>query len=95
MESLLVRNAFRSRGLNPVYSKWIYDQENPLLLVDIGLNEWINLSGRLDRSLQNAVVQVPLNLHLDDASMVNTKMWKSASVVTMQISGAPPGYKGG
>ena len=72
-ELLQVDNAMRSRVVTPDYSRFMYDDTNPHLLVDMGLADWNNLNNRLPSSLQNAVVQVPLNLHLDDASMVTKK----------------------
>ena len=94
-DALQVGNSLRSRFLTPTYSRWIYDQSNPIQLLNMGVDNWNMLNSRLGLSLQNPTVQVPLNVHLDDASMVSTKMWKSASVVTIQIAGASPGFKGG
>ena len=50
------------------------------------LQEWSRLEARLTISLADSSVKVPLNLHLDDSSMVASKMWKSGSVVGIQAS---------
>lgn len=41
---------------------------------------------RLEESLDDSSVKVPINIHCDDASMVTSKMWKSASVIGCQVS---------
>ena len=73
----------------------MYDRANPGQLLDMGMNSRNEYQNRLNLSLQNPVVQIPINVHLDDASMNNSKVWKSGSAVTIQIAGAPHGHKGG
>lgn len=85
MEDLKYDRTLRANDQNPVYSRLVYDEADPGNLVTMSNPEWLQLDQRLEVSKDKAVVQVPLNLHLDDASMVVTKMWKSASVVTIQV----------
>lgn len=95
LEDLKFGKTKRAVNITPAYSSYAYDNANPASLIRMSMAEYTQLDNRLASSIQNGAVQVPLNLHLDDASMVTTKMWKSASVVTIQIAGAPKGYKGG
>ena len=95
IDILKVENSMRSKSISPLYSRWMYDQANPGQLLDMGMNSRNEYQNRLNLSLQNPVVQIPINVHLDDASMNNSKVWKSGSAVTIQIAGAPHGHKGG
>ena len=47
--------------------------------------DWTRMKSRLSISLADSSVKIPINIHTDDASMVSTKMWKSGSVVGMQV----------
>ena len=46
IDIMQVNNAFRSRGIAPVYSRWVYDQTNPLHLINMGLVEGNHLNNR-------------------------------------------------
>ena len=56
-----------------------------LNLYNFDMQEWTRLKSRLPLSLVDNSVKIPLNMHLDDASMVSSKMWKSGSVVGLQV----------
>ena len=60
-----------------------------LYLYNFDMQEWTRLKSRLPISLVDNSVKIPLNMHLDDASMVSSKMWKSGSVVGLQVSNIP------
>ena len=84
----------RARNIVPQYSSASFQLINPGVLSQLDPQELAALNSRLHQSLQLAAVQIPLNLHCDDASMVSSKVWRSASVVGCQIAGARAGTKG-
>ena len=51
----------------------------------------MNIENMLEDSLVTGCVQIVTNIHIDDASQVQSKVCKSASVFDIQIAGAPPG----
>ena len=93
LEDLNFNMTLRASNIVPNYSKFVYDETIGQMEI-LGPAALIQLETRLQKSLDDPAVLVPLNVHLDDASMVSTKMWKSASVVSIQIAGAEPGFKG-
>ena len=52
IDVLRVDKAMRSINVSPDYSRWMFDDSNPLLLVDMGLPTWNHLINRLTLSLQ-------------------------------------------
>ena len=94
IDDLDVEDTLRARNIVPHFSRYIYDPASPETLGFVSVNELNETSSRLQNSLRDASVKVPINVHCDDASMVASKMWKSGSVVGIQISGTPAGRKG-
>ena len=86
--------SFRSKGLDPAYSQMTYDENLPHQLGQMSPDYYQVLTTTLDYSKQDGCLNVICNLHIDDASQVQSKMWKSASVFDIQIAGAPAGIKG-
>ena len=84
----------RAIDVHPVYSMFLYDENDPGNLIVMPARDLACLEARLENSLQDPAILVPINVHLDDASMVSTKAWKSASLVQIQIAVAEPGFKG-
>ena len=71
------------------------NENTPDILYGLPAGELHALENSLNISEQRACVNVVVNLHVDDASQVQSKMWKSASVCDMQFAGAGAVVKGG
>ena len=84
----------RALQIDPIYSSVIYSDNNPGTLGLLTPAQRNSLARRLEDSLEDSAVKVPINIHCDDASMVTSKMWRSASVIGCQIAGATAGVKG-
>ena len=94
LEDLKFNMTLRANDKVPKYSKFVYNEDNPSQMEILDPAALLQIETRLQHSLDDPAVVVPVNVHLDDASMVATKMWKSASVVSIQLAGAESGYKG-
>ena len=68
LETLKFNKTLRAKDLIPSYSRLIYDEYNPGAFVAMSHQQWLQLDTRLGTSKEKGVVQVPLNVHLDDAS---------------------------
>ena len=85
----------RSQNQDPRFSRYTYNEAFPEMMSVMPELEFQKILICLQDSLQEGCVQVVCNLHIDDASQVQSKMWKSASVFDIQIAGSPSGLKGG
>ena len=94
-ENLTYDQTFRSKNLRPTFSRFEYSENNPSLLTPMRNDDYEEIVNSLALSEQQGCVQVVCYLHIDDASQVQSKMWKSASVFDIQLAGAPAGIKGG
>ena len=93
-EDLNFNQTLRSKSQEANFSKFAYDESTPPLLYLIPESELQVFRTSLSISEREGCVQVVTNIHIDDASQVQSKMWKSASVCDIQFAGAPAGIKG-
>jgi len=93
-DDLKIEKTLRILNSQPTFSSVMYDERTPQLLYRMPVDQLQVIKNSLDISLQENCVQVVCNLHVDDASQVSSKMWKSASVFDVQIAGAGAGIKG-
>jgi hypothetical protein len=84
----------RSQNQDPRFSRFTYNEAFTEFITVMPELEYQKILISLQDSVQEGCVQVVCNLHIDDASQVQSKMWKSASVFDIQIAGAPAGFKG-
>ena len=94
LTELNFRNSLRWQNSVPTYSSFIFDESNNQYLGNLDDRLYNQVKTKLDASLRDDFVKIPINIHIDDASMVLSKVWKSGSVCGIQISGAQPGQKG-
>ena len=83
----------RLLGLETSFYHSYYDEETGAF-DQIPDEYFVNIENMLEDSLVTGCVQIVTNIHIDDASQVQSKVCKSASVFDIQIAGAPPGWKG-
>ena len=93
-DELKYEQTLRSREEQPIYSQYTYDENTPPVLYLMSDSDLQDLHTSLDISEREGCVNVVTNIHIDDASQVQSKMWKSASVCDIQFAGAPAGVKG-
>ena len=88
-------HTLRSRNQQPSYCPYMYDEGTSQFMYQMPGQQLDEIKNSLNISMQESCVQVMCNLHVDDASQVSSKMWKSCSVFDLQLAGAPAGVKGG
>ena len=93
LADLKLEQTLRSQNVQPIFCPSVYDEQNQVLVRMTDL-QVTSINTLLEVSLQTGCVQVVTNLHIDDASQVNSKVWKSASVFDVQLAGAGAGIKG-
>ena len=87
-------STFRFRNLVPFYTGYMYLESSPLSLFQLTDEDLKYCRESLHVSANEGCLRVLMNLHVDDASQVSSKMWKSASVCDIQFAGAISGVKG-
>ena len=93
-EALKFEDTLRFSNDHPRYCPYMYDEAAPRTMHLMPDEDFRSINTSLELSMRRGCVQVVTNIHIDDASMVQSKVWKSASVCDIQIAGAPPGIKG-
>ena len=93
LKNLKVEQTLRFQNKQPRFCPEVYDETTKSLHI-MSDDELSSLCSLLDNSLREGCVQVVTNIHIDDASQVASKMWKSASVCDIQLAGALHGVKG-
>ena len=93
-DKVCFKQTLRFQNQQARFSKFRYDESTPPVLYQIPTSDLTDIQNSLTISERDACVQVVTNLHIDDASQVQSKMWKSASVCDIQFAGTPAGMKG-
>ena len=93
LKNIKVEQTLRFQNKQPRFCQEVYDETTKSLHI-MSDEEFTSLCSVLDNSLREGCVQVVTNIHIDDASQVASKMWKSASVCDIQLAGAVQGVKG-
>ena len=93
MKDLKLEQTLRHHNLLPTFCHSVYD-ERQQAMIRLSGQELARIESKLDVSLREGCLQVVTNIHVDDASQVQSKVWKSASVLDIQIAGSISGEKG-
>ena len=93
-QDLKFDQTLRSRNIQPTYSRYMYDEATPNLMYMMSDPLFQETQNSLGVSEQAGCLNIVINIHIDDASMIQSKMWKSASVCDIQLAGSPAGVKG-
>ena len=94
LAALKYEQTLRSENMQANYSRYMYNETTPSILYMLPQADLRAIQNRLTLSEQEGCINIIVNIHVDDASQVQSKMWKSASVCDIQLAGAPAGVKG-